>query len=74
MEQGIVNPSTLLVRSMRWRVFGEIDLAIRMWLKKRISLTKLLHGLLKMERLNTQDELIALGAAVKYEENQKVEE
>lgn len=73
MEQGIVNPSTLLVRSMRWRVLGELDLAIRMWFKKRISFEKLFRGLLKMERLNTQDELIALGAAVKNEDNQKVE-
>jgi Fe-S oxidoreductase len=72
LEQGIVNPSTLLFRSRGWKVISEFDLAIRMWLKGRITFGKLTRGLMGQEKLDTQEELIKLAQAVQINEDEKV--
>ncbi len=64
LEQGLVNPSTLLVRSKGLGVLGEVPFAIRLWLRGRLSPAKVLKGLFKMDRLKSQDELTALAEAV----------
>jgi succinate dehydrogenase/fumarate reductase iron-sulfur protein len=65
IEQGIVNPSTLMARSQGWKLLREIPFAIRLWLRGRLSLGKVLKGLLKLERLRSQRELIALEDAIR---------
>lgn len=74
LEQGIVNPSTLLLRSKGWKVLGETGFAIRLWLKGRISFGKLIRGLLKLDKLETQEELILLAQNVYVIDDSKVRE
>jgi len=71
LEQGIVNPGSLMVRSRGLRVVSELGLALRMWLRGRISIPKILRGLLKLDHLDSQQELIKLEKTVRELENQK---
>lgn len=64
MEQGLVNPSTLMVRSLGLKVITEIPFAIRLWMRGRLSIGKILKGLLRQDKLETQDELTTLAQAV----------
>ena len=72
IEQGVVNPSTLLLRSRGLRVLADLPLAISLWLKGRLSIPKVLKGLLKRDHLDTQDELVQLARAVQTKKNGKV--
>lgn len=64
LEQGIVNPSTLMVRSMGWKVFKEIPLTVRMLFRGRISPWKFIKGILKLDRQKKQHEVQQLAQAV----------
>ena len=64
LEQGVINPSTLLIRSLGWRVIFEIPFAIRLLLRGRLSPVKVLKGLFKLDKLKTQDELSSLAKVV----------
>lgn len=64
LEQGLVNPSALMVRSLGWKVIGELPLAWLLFWKGRLSLGKLLKGLLKKDRLKSQPQIRALAQAV----------
>jgi succinate dehydrogenase/fumarate reductase iron-sulfur protein len=63
-EQGLVNPSTLLVRSKGLKVIADLPMAIRMWRRGRLSISKVLKGMLGGDKLETQDELFVLEKAV----------
>ena len=71
VEQGIVNPSTLLLRSRGISVLSEINMAIQMWLKGRLSIAKIFSGLLKTDHLQTQEELTQLTQAVRNLQQEK---
>ncbi|OGO12143.1 MAG: hypothetical protein A2Y53_02150 [Chloroflexi bacterium RBG_16_47_49] len=73
IRQGIVNPSTLLLKSLRTRVLYEIPLAIRMWWKGRISISKIIRGVFGGEHLNSQDEIIKLATTIKQNEHNEAE-
>jgi len=64
LEQGVVNPSTLMVRSLGWGVFKELPLALRSFFRGRLSFWKVLKGLLKLDRLKKQAEVEELAEAV----------
>jgi len=72
IDQGVVSPSVLLVRSRGLKVLADFPLAFRLWLKGRLSIPKVLKGLLGGDRLETQGELVKLADAVKDKGNGKV--
>jgi len=65
LEQGVVNPSSVLLRSRGWRSIIEIPFALRLWLKGRLSPLKVLKGLLRRDRPRKPDDLTKLARAVK---------
>ncbi len=65
LEQGWVNPTSLMVRSLCWRVLEELPLAGLLFLRGRLSPTKLFKGLFKRDRLSTQDQIRRLEQAVR---------
>jgi len=73
LKQGIVNPGVLMVRSRGLRVISELGLALQMWLRGRISILKVLRGLLKLDHLDSQQELIKLEKTVHEHNNRKVQ-
>ena len=64
LEQGVINPSTLMLRSRGINLISEISLIFQMWLKGRLSPVKIISGLLKRERLQTQDEINQLAHSI----------
>ncbi len=73
MEQGVVNPSTLLLRSRGIRIISEFSLAFRMWQRGRLTISKVANGLLRRERLDSQDEIANLADAVQNLDKGKVQ-
>ena len=63
LEQGLVNPSTLLIRSKGLGVLREMPFAIRLWLRGRLSIGKVLKGFFGADKLDTQSELTTLAEA-----------
>ena len=65
LEQGVVNPSSVVLRSLGWRSIFEIPFALRLWLKGRLSPWKVLQGLLRRDRPRKPGDLTTLARAVK---------
>jgi succinate dehydrogenase/fumarate reductase iron-sulfur protein len=64
LEQGVVNPSILMIRSLKWRVLRELPAAIRMFLRGRLSLREVLKSLFRREGLTSQSDVQTLAKAV----------
>jgi len=73
MEQGVVNPFTLLLRSRRVRIISELAQAFRMWAKGRLTPGKVLNGLLGKEHLDSQGEITKLAKATQQFDHEKVQ-
>jgi fumarate reductase (CoM/CoB) subunit B len=68
VQQGLVNPVALMVRSKGWRVIFELPQAIRLFMVGRLTVKSLFDGLLNRKPLPHVQDISKLAKAIQKEE------